>query len=349
MKFIYRLAFASLILFTACKKEKKWDVDVQAQSVELKVEDISQNFFNDSIPLATLRQNYPFFFDDKTPDNIWEKQRKDKTELSVYAQSRKAFGDFNKLKLSLTPMFKRYQHYFPDYKVPMIYTYSSGLQNLDYPVMFSQQSGLMFIAMDAYLGSKNKLYDSIGVERYLRTNLELNRLPAQAVESIASDLVTFSPRNQLFIDKMIFEGKKLILQDALLVDTPDEYKIGYTPEQIQWSIENEGQIWNFFVEQNYVFSSDASLDKRFLAISPFSKFNNEIEQQSPGRIAAWIGWQIIRQYMRENPKVDLVTLLHDMDGQKIFKESKYKPSLDGKGSSNYTTKSVSGKEYHFIQ
>ncbi len=62
----------------------------------------------------------------------------------------------------------------------------------------------------------------------LHTNLDFNRLPSQAVDAIANDVVTFSPRNQLFIDKMIYEGKKLILQDALLTDTPDEYKVGYT-------------------------------------------------------------------------------------------------------------------------
>ena len=46
MKFICRLAFASLILFTACKKEKSWDVDVQQQNVKLTIHDISKDFFN---------------------------------------------------------------------------------------------------------------------------------------------------------------------------------------------------------------------------------------------------------------------------------------------------------------
>lgn len=348
MKFVYRLAFASLILFTACKKEKSWDVDVKEQNVKLAIHDISQDFFNDSIPLVTLRKNYPFFFDTNS-DEIWEAQRRDKKEINIYTKSRKIFGNFDQLNNSLVPVFQRYQYYFPEYKIPTVYTYSSGLQNLNYPVMFSQQSGLLFIAMDAYLGTKEKLYDSIGVDRYLRANMELDRLPSQTVDAIANDIVTFSPRNQLFIDHILYEGKKLILQDALLADTPDEYKLGYSPEQIQWCIDNEGQIWNFFVEQNYVFSSDVSLKKRFLDLAPFSKFNNEIEQNSPGRIGAWVGLQIIRQYLRENPKVELKTLLEDMDAQKIFKDSKYKPALEGKSGTVYTTKTINGKDYHFVK
>ena len=86
-----------------------------------------------------------------------------------------------------------------------------------------------------------------------------------------------------------------------------------------------------------------------MAVSPFSKFNNEIEQESPGRIGAWIGWQIIRQYIKENPKVELKTLLEDMDGQKIFKDSKYKPALEANNETTYTTKSINGKNYHFIK
>lgn len=44
MKFVYGLAFASLILFTACKKEKSWEVDIKEQNVQLNIHDISQDF-----------------------------------------------------------------------------------------------------------------------------------------------------------------------------------------------------------------------------------------------------------------------------------------------------------------
>ena len=53
--------------------------------------------------------------------------------------------------------------------------------------------------------------------------------------------------------------------------------------------------------------------------------------------------------MKENPKVELKALLDDMDGQKIFKDSKYKPALEGNNSANYTTKTIDGKVYHFVK
>lgn len=349
MKFNTYFILFALIFFTACKKERTWD-DVPATNVDLVIHDISKNFFNQAVSIKELRTDYPFFFDERS-DSIWEKQRRDKIEISIYEQSRKVFGDFQELDAQLAPMLARYHYYFPEYKVPLVYTYSSGLQNLDYPVMFSAPDALMFIAMDGFLGADSKFYDSMGVDRYLRANLFKERVASQAVDAIANNIVTFSPTHQQFLDKILFEGKKLILQDALLTDTPEEYKIGYTPKQLAWCVANEGQIWNFFVEQNYVFSTDNTLQRRFLDIAPFSKFNNEIEQDSPGRIGAWLGWQIARSYLKQNPDVSLQAFLLDMDSQKIFQNSKYKPAINGDSSVEYTTKKKEGVDelYHYAE
>jgi len=158
-------------------------------------------------------------------------------------------------------------------------------------------------------------------------------------------------KNQKFLDLVIYEGKKLILQDALLTETPDEYKIGYTPKQMDWAIANEGNVWNYFVEQNYVFSDDRTLEKRFLQVAPFSKFNNEVEQESPGRMGAWIGWQIIRKYLQENPDLKLQDVIVEMDSQKILQGAKYKPEINGSSTAKYKTKKKEGVDelYHYAE
>ncbi len=337
------------LLFFSCNKSTKnrWNVNPD-KKVEVTIHNISSKFFDQKIPLAQLRQDYPFFFDNST-DSIWSAQRSDKNELNVYHQSTKTFGDLTKLAADLNPLFSRYNYYFPEIKTPTVFTYSSGLQNLNDPVLYSSQFNMMFIAMDGFMGKENKLYDSVKVYHYLRTNMSRDYVPAQVVHAIANDIVPFDPKNQTFLDLMLYEGKKLILADALIPAAPDEFKIGYTPEQLEWSIQNEGSVWNFFVEQNYVFKADKTLGERFLQVAPFSKFNNEIEQDSPGRIGIWIGWQILRKYLDENPEVTLSELIHDMDSQKIFKESKYKPSKTEVTS--YRTEKRDGVDelYHYAE
>jgi len=337
-------------MLSSCKKERSWDVDTTGESVDLVIHDISKRFFNDSISLDKLKQDYPFFFSNQA-DSIWNATRTNSFEQNIYKQSVAQFGDFKKLDEQLVPVFQKYKYYFPSIQTPKVFLYSSGLQSLDYPVVYSAQDKLLFIAMDGFLGEKSKLYDSIRVEHYLRNSMYIDRVPSAVVGAIAENIVTYSPRQQQFIDMILYEGKKLILQDALLTNTPDEYKIGYTPKQMKWAVENEGNIWTYFVEQNYVFSDDRTLKTRFINVAPFSKFNNEIEQESPGRIGAWIGWQIIRKYLQENPEVTLQELLLDMDSQRILQASKYKPEVNGDSTVKYNTKKKEGVDelYHYAE
>jgi uncharacterized protein YjaZ len=65
------------------------------------------------------------------------------------------------------------------------------------------------------------------------------------------------------------------------------------------------------------------LPNQFINLAPFSKFYLEIDNESPGRIGRWIGWQIVRSYM-ENNKIALQEMLKK-DEKEIFENSKYKP------------------------
>ena len=122
---------------------------------------------------------------------------------------------------------------------------------------------------------------------------------------------------------MIYFGKELYMKDLLIPQISDADKIGYTPEQIVWSQENEGYIWRYFVDEKLLYDSDPKLPGRFINPAPFSKFYLEIDNESPGQIGRWIGWQIVRSYMKNND-VSLQQLLQT-DAKEIFDKSKYKP------------------------
>jgi uncharacterized protein YjaZ len=82
-------------------------------------------------------------------------------------------------------------------------------------------------------------------------------------------------------------------------------------------------MWRYFLEDQLLYSTDSKLANRFINPAPFSKFYLEIDNESPGRVGAWIGWQIVRSYMKNN-EVSLKQLLV-MDATEIFNNSKYKP------------------------
>jgi uncharacterized protein YjaZ len=86
---------------------------------------------------------------------------------------------------------------------------------------------------------------------------------------------------------------------------------------------NESNIWQFFVERELLFETDPKLARRFINPAPFTKFNLELDAESPGRLGQYMGWQIVRAYM-ENNETDFKDMMQ-MDATELFNKSKFKP------------------------
>ena len=48
-------------------------------------------------------------------------------------------------------------------------------------------------------------------------------------------------------------------------------------------------------------------------------------KDSPGRIAYYIGWEIVNDYMENNPRLTLEALMQNTESQEILQQSGYKP------------------------
>ena len=115
----------------------------------------------------------------------------------------------------------------------------------------------------------------------------------------------------------------MYLKDVLIPESTDADKIGYTAQQLLWCQENEVYMWEYFIQKQLLYNEDSKLLARFINPAPFSKFYLEIDNESPGRVGTWLGWQIVRSYM-DNNQVSVAELMQK-DAIEIFKKSKYKP------------------------
>lgn len=122
---------------------------------------------------------------------------------------------------------------------------------------------------------------------------------------------------------MVFYGKQLYLKELLLPEGKPSQYLNYTPQELDWVMENESEIWRYFVERNLLFDTDSKLLNRFITPAPFSKFYLELDNESPGSVGQYVGWQIVRSYMKNND-VPLQVMLHQ-NSQIIFNKSHYKP------------------------
>ena len=48
--------------------------------------------------------------------------------------------------------------------------------------------------------------------------------------------------------------------------------------------------------------------------------------ESPGNIGSWVGWQIVRAFMKKHPEVSFEELINNFDAKEILFKSNYKPN-----------------------
>ena len=313
----YFVIVVALFLLVSCDKKSKVEKAVEEIPVSLEVDRFDQAFF-EAKPneLSNLKAEYPFFFPEGTPDDVWIEKMQNKDWRALYAEVQKKFPDFNKQTTEIEDLFKHFKYYFPETVMPKIYTV---IAEMDYNNKAIYANDKLIIALELYLGKSHQFYT---FPEYLKQNFEERQMMPDIVASFAMRKIP-PPTEKTLLVNMIYYGNELYLKDVMLPNHTDAERIGYTPEQIAWSQENESYIWRFFIDENLLFSTDSKLDNRFINWAPFSKFYLEIDNESPGRIGQWVGWQIVRSFM-ENNEVSLQEMLK-MDAKQIFERSKYKP------------------------
>ena len=99
----------------------------------------------------------------------------------------------------------------------------------------------------------------------------------------------------------------------------------YKRQQVDWVHDNERYMWQYFIENELLYKTQSSLFLRFIEPAPFSKFYLEIDNETPGKVGQWIGWQIVRSYMEKNPDTALEKLV-ETPAMELFNQSNYKPA-----------------------
>jgi gliding motility-associated lipoprotein GldB len=314
---IYLLPLAICFFLLSCEKKNKIEKAVEEIPVEIKVDRFDKAFFETKPEdLSQLKQKYPYFFPAGTDDAIWIEKMQHPQWRELYGEVQKKYADFSTINQEIETLFKHIKFYFPKTKTPKVVTLIS---EMDYNTKTIYADSLVIVSLELYLGKNHKFYQ---FPEYIKQNFE----PTQIVPDIASSFLQTKmvpDTDKTFLSQMIYLGKELYLKELLLPEYTDAARIGYTPEQINWCAENEGYIWRYFIDKEMLYSVDAKLIPRFLSPAPFSKFYLEIDNDSPGQVGAWIGWQIVRSYMKNNDVT--INELMNKKAKEIFELSKYKP------------------------
>ncbi|MBT0606634.1 gliding motility lipoprotein GldB [Aequorivita echinoideorum] len=316
MKFYALILF--IFLLASCNDQSKVEKEIEAIPIDVQIDRFDKVFAATTEQnLPEVKRKYPIFFPQQFNDSIWIEKINDTLQNQLEEEVVKKFPNDEYLEEVLEPLFQHIKYYFPKFKNPNVVTIIS---DVDYRNKIILAENMLVIGLDNYLGSDHFFYE--GIEKYITKEMKPSQIGPDVAEVYARQFVA-PPKTRSLLSIMIYFGKKLYLNDVFLPNIPDAEKIGYTEEEYLWSTENEQYMWRYFVEKELLYSTDQKLVARFISPAPFSKFYLEIDNESPGMLGRFLGWQIVKSYMENNDAS--VQQLMVMDAEEIFTNSKYKP------------------------
>lgn len=234
---------------------------------------------------------------------------------ALHDSVQKTYSDFTPYQQKFTEAFKFCKYYFPRNYVPGIVTYVFGF---NYAVVATDSS--LCLGLDQYMGENFPYYEHL--DKYIRARKRPEYLVVDGMKGWAlTEFETPQPRSNL-MEEMIHQGKVQYFLSQVMPHEHDSILMGYTSDQLKFCKQNEYMIWSYFVENKLLYSNDFRSISKYCNEAPFSA---GMPRESPGRTGIWIGWQIVKAYMKRNKNVTLELLMSNHNHKQILELSRYKP------------------------
>jgi hypothetical protein len=324
-----------LFIAVSCGNETKPDISKINLTIQVKRFDLDLFSGNlDSLPsqISWFRKEYGEFFEifnykiinvggDNEP-GYPKLLRTYLTDFSVnqwYNRCKKIFPDIKFLETGLTQAFRYYTYYFPEKSVPEVVSFVGGLNQ---SVVTSDH--YLGVALDKYLGKDCDLYLEVNppVPAYLRSRMYKGKMVSDCMKGWLLTEFEKSDTARNLLQNLIYQGKILYLLKCIIPEESDSVLMGYDVKQIKWLERNEKKMWTYIVENKFLFSTDQTMIRKFIDEAPFTR---EFSRESPGQAGCWIGYRIVKSYMKKSKNTSLKELMQDSDCLKILELSRYDP------------------------
>ncbi len=326
------ILFIVSVLFVSCNNNKL-NIDISNIDLNLNIKRLDKDLFKnypDTPNIAKLQQEYGKFLDlyslgvigigspqSERYKNALMQFQKYCFEYKIPEKTDSVFSNFDDISDKLTNALKHYKYYFPENKIPDIYTYISAFNQ-----SVVVDAGMLGIGLDKYLGRNCLYYKQLGWDNYKIRRMEKNMIPVDAMRALAIMEFPYADSVDNLLNQMVYEGKIQYFLDAMLPDVADSLKFAYTEAQWEWADYNEEKMWAYLVESETLFSTDHMTIRKFIGDAPFTQvFHNN----SCPRAGVFLGWKIINKYMEKHPDITLKQLMKNNDYQGILNSANYRP------------------------
>ncbi|MEQ9424186.1 MAG: gliding motility lipoprotein GldB [Cyclobacteriaceae bacterium] len=296
------------------------DVDVDFERLELELFELTTleevlNFFNDYQAFTNFFiDSYEYPSDTILANRTLKMVSNPYIRDTIYAETLQTFGDLDELKNEFKKSFQLIKYYYPEFEAPKIQTAVTGF----YKDLYLSDS-LLILGLDHYLG-KEGTFQPRDIPQYILDRYEPENLVPMVIYFL-SDRFNNVGRKGTLLSDMISFGKAYYFTKQMSPCSSDAMIVGYSEDVMNDVNANREIIWANFIQNELLYETNHEIKVKFIGERPKIP---EIGERCPGRIAGWLGYEIVKAYM-ENSDVTLQELMKETDAVKIFMQSKYKP------------------------
>lgn len=243
----------------------------------------------------------------------------DPYSIGLFNKVKASFPDLKQVEPMVEDVFAHFHYYYPEIEIPKkVFTCVTGVNYDEPPVQVID--GNLVISLDWYLDG-DAVYDQIGMPKYIQTRTNVATLAKDVANRLYMYYLYDWRKQGQIVGEMVFYGRLNYFIEAMCPSIADSVLLGYSSQQWQWAVENEGQVWADIVGNRRLY--DAGLDAYMMYFGD-GPFTQAYTNDAPSRLGEFFGLNIIRAYA-SNHDYDLVELMNRKDLQNIFQDSGYKP------------------------
>ena len=241
---------------------------------------------------------------------------KDNDMKEAYDSTAVMYSDFSDIISELEMAFGIFSNEFPSYPIPDIITFFGGF---NFGVVTFDDN--IAIGLENFLGKNSKFYSYLGYPEYLKYQNQRRLISSYVMEVWFNEYFSKYLIDRDLLSQMINKGKMIYFLDKMLPNTSLKDKLRFSSNQMDWIENNEASVWEYFIDNDLLFSSNQNEIRSFLNYAPFAK---GMPKESPGRVAYYIGFNIVDEYMNKN-KIDIEELISLDNSREFLQKSEYKP------------------------